>query len=67
MSDDAVDYSGTSDSDSESDKVPSTEAPSSGRSSRAESCILAHDLTERPSCRFRMRTFIAGMDVDRRL
>ena len=31
MSDDAVDYSGTSDSDSESDKVPSTatEAPSS--------------------------------------
>ena len=29
MSDGAVDYSGTSDSDSESDKVPSTEAPSS--------------------------------------
>jgi hypothetical protein len=43
----------TSDSDSESDMVPSR------LPARAESCILAHDLTERPSCRFRMRTFIA--------
>jgi hypothetical protein len=39
MSDDAVDYSGTSDSDSESDKV------SSRLPARAESCILAHDLS----------------------
>ena len=39
MSDDAVDYSGTSDSDSESDKVPSR------LPARAESCILAHDLS----------------------
>ena len=38
-SDDAVDYSGTSDSDSESDKVPSR------LPARAESCILAHDLS----------------------
>ncbi len=45
MSDDAVDYSGTSDSDSESDKVPL----STGRlPARAESCtgILAHDLSD---------------------
>ena len=41
MSDDAVDYSGTSDSDSESDKVPSR------LPARAESCILAHDLSVR--------------------
>ncbi len=41
MSDGAVDYSGTSDSDSESvtDKVPSR------LPARAESCILAHDLS----------------------
>ena len=39
MSDDAADYSGTSDSDSESDKVPSR------LPARAESCILAHDLS----------------------
>ena len=38
MSDDAVDYSGTSDSDSESDKVPSR------LPARAESCILAQAL-----------------------
>ena len=42
MSDDAVDYSGTSDSDSESDKVPSR------LPARAESCILAHDLPSTP-------------------
>jgi hypothetical protein len=37
--DDAVDYSGTSDSDSENDKVHAR------LPARAESCILAHDLT----------------------
>ena len=39
MSDDAVDYGSSSDSDSESDKVPSR------LPARAESCILAHDLS----------------------
>ena len=43
MSDDAADYSGTSDSDSESDKVPSR------LPARAESCILAHDPSLRVS------------------
>ena len=52
MSDDAVDYGSSSD---ESDQVPSR-LPASAR---AESCILAHDLSVLHACRFRMRTFIA--------
>ena len=60
MSDDAVDYGSSSD---ESDQVPSR------LPARAESCILAHDLSVLHAAgrRFRMRTFIAGIDADRRL
>jgi hypothetical protein len=73
MSDDAraVDYSGTSDSDSESDKVPSTEEPSESQlrveRNRAFWRRGMISASFRGSCRFRMRTFIAGIDVDRRL
>ena len=72
MADDVVDYSGTSDSDSDcaSDKVPST-----GRlPAPAGSCILRMGLASfgpgSLACRMRMRTIvhtIAGKEFDRRL